>query len=146
MFIGLYRHGIDIKNRLFIPAKFRNPVRKKKGQYILTCGLEDCLFLYTKEDWIEITKKLKNLPLTKKDARQFLRIFISGASECELDVQGRILIPKTLIDYAQIKKDAVILGLLDRIEIWAQESWDRYHSSSQKRFSLIAEKLVDLGI
>jgi len=146
MFIGLYQHAIDKKNRLFIPAKFRLPGKGRNKKFVLTCGLEGCLFLYPREAWLDISKKFRTLPLTKKDARQFLRIFLAGACECGLDIQGRILIPKNLIDYAKIKRNVAILGLVDRVEIWANEEWKKYHQSSKSRFSDVAEKLTDLGI
>nr|MQY53082.1 division/cell wall cluster transcriptional repressor MraZ [Bacillota bacterium] len=99
MLIGQYRHSLDGKNRLFIPARLRQNVRK----FIITSGLEGCLFVYTPENWRKITERLKTLPLTKADARKFLRTFLSGANECPVDDQGRILIPKTLCSYANIR-------------------------------------------
>jgi MraZ protein len=140
--IGQYCHSLDGKNRLFIPARLRQNVRK----FIITSGLEGCLFVYTPENWRKITERLKTLPLTKADARKFLRTFLSGANECPVDDQGRILIPKTLCSYANIKKEAIVVGVLDRIEIWSKSNWERYQKEAEKQFVEVAEKLVDLGI
>ncbi|TET40490.1 MAG: division/cell wall cluster transcriptional repressor MraZ [Elusimicrobia bacterium] len=142
MLIGQYRHSLDGKNRLFIPARLRQNVRK----FIITSGLEGCLFVYTPENWIKITERLKTLPLTKADARKFLRTFLSGANECPVDDQGRILIPKTLCSYANIRKEVIVVGVLDRIEIWSKSNWERYQKEAEKQFVEVAEKLVDLGI
>jgi len=140
--IGQYRHSLDGKNRLFIPARLRQNVRK----FISTSGLEGCLFVYTPENWRKITERLKTLPLTKADARKFLRTFLSGANECPVDDQGRILIPKTLCSYANIRKEVIVVGVLDRIEIWSKSNWERYQKEAEKQFVEVAEKLVDLGI
>jgi len=140
--IGQYRHSLDGKNRLFIPARLRQNVRR----FIITSGLEGCLFVYTPENWKKITERLKTLPLTKADARKFLRTFLSGANECPVDDQGRILIPKTLCSYANIRKEAIVVGVLDRIEIWSRNNWERYQKEAEKQFVEVAEKLVDLGI
>ena len=142
MLIGQYRHSLDGKNRLFIPARLRQNVRK----FISTSGLEGCLFVYTPENWRKITERLKTLPLTKADARKFLRTFLSGANECPVDDQGRILIPKTLCSYANIRKEVIVVGVLDRIEIWSKSNWERYQKEAEKQFVEVAEKLVDLGI
>lgn len=142
MLIGQYRHSLDGKNRLFIPARLRQNVRK----FIITSGLEGCLFVYTPENWRKITERLKTLPLTKADARKFLRTFLSGANECPVDDQGRILIPKTLCSYANIRKEVIVVGVLDRIEIWSKSNWERYRKEAEKQFVEVAEKLVDLGI
>jgi MraZ protein len=142
MLIGQYRHSLDGKNRLFIPARLRQNVRR----FVITSGLEGCLFVYTPENWKKITERLKTLPLTKADARKFLRTFLSGANECPVDDQGRILIPKTLCSYANIRKEVIVVGVLDRIEIWSKSNWERYQKEAEKQFVEVAEKLVDLGI
>ena len=142
MLTGQYDHSLDGKNRLFIPAKLRQNVRK----FIITSGLEGCLFVYTPDNWKKITERLKALPLTKADARKFMRTFLSGASECDVDEQGRILIPKNLCSYANIRKEAIVVGVLDRIEIWSKSNWERYRKEAEKKFVEVAEKLVDLGI
>jgi len=139
---GQYDHSLDGKNRLFIPAKLRQNVRK----FIITSGLEGCLFVYTPDNWKKITERLKALPLTKADARKFMRTFLSGASECDVDDQGRILIPKNLCSYANIRKEAIVVGVLDRIEIWSKSNWERYRKEAENKFVEVAEKLVDLGI
>jgi MraZ protein len=140
--IGQYRHSLDGKNRLFIPARLRQNVRR----FVITSGLESCLFVYTPENWKKITERLKTLPLTKADARKFLRTFLSGANECPVDDQGRILIPKTLCSYANIRKEVIVVGVLDRVEIWSKSNWERYQKEAEKQFVEVAEKLVDLGI
>ncbi len=142
MLIGQYDHSLDGKNRLFIPARLRQNVRR----FVITSGLEGCLFVYTPENWKKITERLKTLPLTKADARKFLRTFLSGANECPVDDQGRILIPKTLCSYANIRKEVIVVGVLDRIEIWSKSNWKRYQKEAEKQFVEVAEKLVDLGI
>jgi len=140
--IGQYHHSLDGKNRLFIPARLRQNVRR----FVITSGLEGCLFVYTSDNWKKITERFKALPLTKADARRFLRTFLSGASECDLDDQGRILIPKNLCNYANIRKETIVVGVLDRIEIWSKSNWQRYQKEAEKKFVEVAEKLVDLGI
>jgi len=142
LLIGQYDHSLDGKNRLFIPARLRQNVRR----FVITSGLEGCLFVYTPENWKKITERLKTLPLTKADARKFLRTFLSGANECPVDDQGRILIPKTLCSYANIRKEVIVVGVLDRIEIWSKSNWKRYQKEAEKQFVEVAEKLVDLGI
>jgi len=142
MLIGEYRHSLDGKNRLFIPARFRQNVRT----FVITSGLEGCLFVYAPENWKRITERLKSLPLTRADARKFLRTFLSGASECHLDDQGRILIPQGLCKYGNIRKEVVVVGVLDRIEIWSKSNWQSYQSEAQKKFVEVAEKLVDMGV
>ena len=119
MFIGEYHHSIDDKGRLIIPSKFREELGEK---FIVTRGIENCLFVYSEESWQKIVDKLETLPFTKKDARQFIRFFLSGASEAEFDKQGRINIPSPLITYANINKECIVIGTGDRLEIWSKES------------------------
>lgn len=142
MFIGEYQHGVDAKNRIIIPAKFRGELG---NSFILTKGLDGCLYAYPTKEWNKLEEKLKSLPLTSKDARAFIRFFFSGASEIELDKQGRGLIPQNLIEYASIKKDIVSIGVLSRVEIWSMEKWQEYNESDVD-FDSIAEKMTDLGI
>lgn len=142
MFIGEYQHGVDAKNRIIIPAKFRGELG---NSFILTKGLDGCLYAYPTKEWNKLEEKLKSLPLTSKDARAFIRFFFSGASEIELDKQGRGLIPQNLIEYASIKKDIVSIGVLSRVEIWSMEKWQEYNESDID-FDSIAEKMTDLGI
>ena len=136
-FIGNYLYSIDNKNRLFIPRKLRKGIKS----YVLTCGLEGCLFAYPPDGWNELKEKLKTLPFTRQDTRKFLRVFLSGANKCPLDSQGRVLVPKNLIQYSKIKKETVIIGVLDRIEIWAKEVWKKYEEEAIKKYAEVAEKL-----
>jgi MraZ protein len=143
MFMGEYRHSIDAKGRLIIPAKFREDLGEA---FVLTRGLDQCLFGYPLQEWTILEEKLKALPLTKKDARSFTRFFFSGATECELDKQGRINIPSTLLQYAQLEKECVILGVSNRIEIWSKPIWEDYFAKSEESFTEIAENMIDFDI
>lgn len=143
MFMGEYQHSLDAKGRLIIPAKFRDELGEGA---ILTRGLDNCLFLFPQEEWSILESKLKTLPLTKGDARQFVRFLFSGATECELDKQGRIILPNNLREFASIDKDAVVIGVSSRVEIWSKEKWDSYVQDAEDSFEDIAENIVDLGI
>lgn len=143
MFIGEYHHTIDEKNRIIIPAKFRGELGK---EFIVTRGIENCLFVYSLENWAKITTKLNTLPFTKKDARTFNRFFMSGATNVELDKQGRVNVTAPLIDYANIVKDCVIIGTGDRLEIWAQEAWNDFFNSTKDSMSDIAENLFSESV
>ena len=143
MFIGEYHHTIDEKNRIIIPAKFRQELGK---EFIVTRGIENCLFVYPLENWAKITAKLNSLPFTKKDARTFNRFFMSGATSVELDKQGRVNVTAPLIDYANIVKDCVIIGTGDRLEIWAQEAWNDFFNSTKDSMSDIAENLFNESV
>ena len=143
MFIGEYRHGLDVKGRIIVPAKFRDGLGDK---FVLTKGLDGCLFAYSKEEWANFEAKIKELPLTNKDARAFVRFFFSGAIECEIDKQGRTLIPPMLRDYARLSKDLVIIGVLNRVEIWSQEKWENYSEAEDLEADVLAEKMAELGI
>ncbi|HHU33156.1 MAG: division/cell wall cluster transcriptional repressor MraZ [Zhaonellaceae bacterium] len=142
MFMGEYQHTIDDKNRLIIPSKFREGLGDK---FVMTKGLDNCLFVYPLEEWEKLEQKLKALPFTKSDARAFVRFFFSGASECELDKQGRVLVPQVLKDHAQLKKDVVIIGVSSRVEVWSKEVWERYSQEAQQDYEAIAENLTDLN-
>ena len=137
MFMGEYHHSIDAKGRLIIPSKLRYDLG---DNFIVTRGLDSCLFLYPKEQWNNIINKYKNLPDTK-DKRQFLRIFLSGATNCEYDKQGRINIPKPLIDYADLNKDCIIIGVDEKLEIWSKERWEQFISDNEENMSEIADSL-----
>lgn len=143
MFMGEYRHSIDPKGRIIIPAKFREHLG---DAFIITRGLDQCLFGYPKEEWNLIEEKLKGLPLTKKDARAFTRFFFSGATECEIDKQGRINIPTPLIQYANLEKECVVIGVSNRIEIWSKDLWEKYFSESEESFAEIAENMIGFDI
>ncbi len=140
MFIGEYHHSVDDKGRLIIPAKFRDDLGTK---FIITRGIENCLFVYSLESWEKIVNKLETLPFTKKDARAFIRFFLSGASEAEFDKQGRINITSPLITYANITKECVVIGTGDRLEIWSEESWNNFFISAKDSMSDIAENLFE---
>ncbi len=140
MFIGEYHHSIDDKGRLIIPSKFRDDLGTK---FIITRGIENCLFVYSLESWEKIVNKLETLPFTKKDARAFIRFFLSGASEAEFDKQGRINITSPLITYANITKECVVIGTGDRLEIWSEESWNNFFISAKDSMSDIAENLFE---
>ncbi|MEF2245576.1 MULTISPECIES: division/cell wall cluster transcriptional repressor MraZ [unclassified Paenibacillus] len=140
MFMGEYQHSIDDKGRLIIPSKFREALG---SSFVTTRGLDNCLFVYPMSEWQVMEQKLKSLPLMKSDARAFTRFFFSGATECELDKQGRVNIPSHLRDYAKLDKDCMVLGVSGRVEIWSKETWDSYYKQSEEAFNDIAEKLVD---
>jgi len=143
MFMGEYRHSIDEKGRLIIPSRFRDALGTT---FVLTRGLDQCLFVYPQEEWKALEQKLKSLPFTKADARAFTRFFFSGAVECELDKQGRVNIPSHLKEYARLTKECVVIGVSSRIEIWSQEIWEEYFRQSQDSFNEIAEKLIDFDL
>lgn len=141
--MGQYEHTIDSKGRVIIPAKFREELRDR---FVLTKGLDNCLFVYSLDEWKNIEAKLKTLPLTKKDARAFTRFFLAGAVECEIDKQGRILIPANLREHAKIEKDVIFIGVSTRVEIWSKEVWEEYSNNTDVSFEEIAEHLDDLNI
>jgi MraZ protein len=143
VFMGEYLHTIDNKGRLIFPAKFRELLGEG---FIATKGLDNCLFVYCKDEWAIIENKLKQLPLAKPEARAFVRFFFSGAAELEYDKQGRVLLPNNLREYAKLEKDVVVLGVSNRIEIWDKNAWDQYNEQISPSVTQIAENLVDLGI
>ncbi|RLL45229.1 transcriptional regulator MraZ [Oceanobacillus piezotolerans] len=143
MFMGEFNHNIDTKGRMIVPSKFREELGES---FVVTRGLDKCLFAYPMEEWKVLEGKMKKLPLTKKDARAFTRFFFSGAVECEVDKQGRINIPQALRTYANLEKECVVIGVSDRIEIWANESWQTYVDESEESFAEIAENLMDFDI
>lgn len=143
MFMGEFQHNIDAKGRLIVPAKFREPLGET---FVVTRGLDQCLFGYPLSEWQRLEEKMKQLPLTKKDARAFTRFFFSGAVECELDKQGRVNLPSNLLGYAKLEKECVILGVSDRIEIWSKELWADYFAESEESFADIAENMIGFDI
>lgn len=143
MFIGQYEHHLEEKGRLSIPKKFRTELAEGG---VLTRGLDGCLFLFPKKRWEEFMSKLSQTPLTKADARGFSRLLTYGAVEVETDVQGRILLPEYLRSYASIKKDVILAGALERIEIWDKENFNLYQEKIEKESQMIAERLAELGI
>jgi MraZ protein len=143
MFIGEFRHTIDPKKRLAIPSKFRAHLGERA---VLTRGIDNCLILYPLEEWKKIAQKLSSLPSSKGDARGFSRIMLAGATDVELDALGRILIPDYLKAYGTLQKNVVVIGLYNRIEIWAAMVWDEYQKSIEKEVGNMAERLQELGI
>ena len=141
--MGEYLHTIDAKGRLILPAKFRDALG---DVFVVTKGLDKCLFVYGKDEWAILEEKLKQLPLAKAEARAFVRFFFAGAAEVECDKQGRVLVPANLRDYALLDKDVIILGVSNRVEIWSKASWDEYSEQISPTVASIAESLVDLGI
>ena len=142
MFMGEYSHTIDTKGRLIIPSKFREELGET---FVVTKGLDGCLFVFSDEEWKAFEIKLKSLPLTIKNARQFARFFVAGATPCELDKQGRILLPATLREFAGLEKDVVLTGMLNRIEIWSKDKWNENNSLDDVAMDEIAEQMTDLG-
>lgn len=141
MFMGEYNHTIDAKNRLIIPSRFREALGE---EFVVTKGLDGCLFVYDNDAWAEFEEKLKGLPLTSKEARTFVRFFLSGAASVEVDKQGRILVPSVLKEFAGINKDVVLVGVASRIEIWSKERWTE--ESSCEDVESIAENMSQLGL
>lgn len=141
--MGEFQHSIDDKGRLIIPAKFRDGLG---ASFVVTRGLDNCLFVYPRSEWETIEAKLKSLPFTRADARAFSRFFFSGATECDLDKQGRANIPNNLREYAKLNRDCVVIGVSGRVEIWAKEVWEDYTLNAADTFGEIAEKLVDLDL
>ena len=143
MLIGEYEHSLDAKGRLIMPAKLREDLGEK---FIITKGLDGCLFGFSQTEWTNFEEKLKTLPLTNKNARDFVRFFLSGAIECEIDKQGRFLIASNLREYANMEKEAVIIGVGTRIEIWNKDKWKEYNSEENISADEIAENMTMLGI
>jgi len=147
MFIGEYRHTLDDKGRIAIPAKLRYSKVGEDEYWVATKGFDRCLFLYPKHEWERIVKKInERLTFTKKEDRSFLRMFISPATEQAVDRQGRIAVPQSLREYAGIQKEVVTLGAVNRIEIWSEENWNRYKEENEKSFDVIGEKIADLSL
>ena len=142
MFMGEYSHTIDAKGRIIVPVKFRESLG---DNFVVTKGLDNCLFVYTKEDWQKFEEKLRTLPLTYKDDRKFTRFFIAGAAEMEVDKQGRILIPSVLREFAALEKDVVFVGVGSRIEIWNRAGWDESISGYDDDMDEVAENMDSLG-
>ncbi|MEO3947445.1 division/cell wall cluster transcriptional repressor MraZ [Gorillibacterium sp. CAU 1737] len=140
MFMGEHQHNMDEKGRLTIPSRFREELGET---FVITRGLDQCLFVYPLSEWAVLEQKLKALSLMKSDARAFTRFFFSGAIECELDKQGRVNLPKNLTEHAKLDKECVVIGVSNRVEIWSREVWSDYAQKSEESFNEIAEKLVD---
>ncbi len=141
MFMGEYNHTVDAKGRLIVPSKFREQLGE---EFVVTKGLDGCLFVYDNTEWKALEEKLHALPLTNANARKFSRFFLAGASACEVDKQGRILLPAVLREFAKIDKDAVLVGVGNRIEIWNKDNWNQ--SNTYDDMEEIAENMEGLGI
>lgn len=144
MFYGEYEHSIDRKGRLILPAKFREMAKANFiEKFFVTRGLDKCLFMFAEEEWKTQEQKFKSLSFTKKETRKFNRVYFSGAVDLTVDSQGRFLIPPYLKDYAGIKREVVIIGVSNRIEIWSKDIWQEFYAQSRDSFEDIAEKLID---
>lgn len=143
MFYGEFSHSIDRKGRLIMPAKFREAAKANFiEKFFLTRGLDKCLFMFSEEEWRSQENKFKALSFTKQQARTFNRLYFSGAMDSTPDRQGRILLPQYLKDFAGIKKDVVIVGVSNRIEIWAKDQWLEFYGNSRQSYEEIAEKMI----
>ncbi len=140
MFMGEYNHTIDTKGRIIIPSKFREALG---DEFVVTLGLDGCLFVYPNEEWMSFVAQLKSLP-GSKEARQMQRYFMAGAADCEVDKQGRILIPNKLREHAGLEKDIVFVGVLSKIEIWSKEKWDS--NNDYDDMDQIAEHMSEFGL
>jgi len=141
MFMSEYSHSVDPKGRLIVPAKFREDLGET---FVVSKGMDGCLFVYANEDWKAFEQKLTSLPLINKEARQFVRFFLAGAAQVELDKQGRILLPSNLRDFAGLEKDVVLVGVGSRVEIWSKEKWDTM--SADEDMDNITAVMADLGL
>ncbi len=139
--MGEFGHNIDRKGRLIMPAKFREELGER---VVVTRGLDGCLNVYTQEQWDEVYAKLCSLPSTNKNARWYQRMVLSKASECEMDSQGRILIPSPLVQLAQLEKECLIIGMANHIEIWAKARWEELEQMENDSFEDVAEQLSDI--
>ena len=143
MFYGEHEHTIDRKGRLIVPARFRQALQEHEVKRLfLTRGLDGCLFLFPESEWRIAEGKFKQIPFTKGEGRKFNRMFFSGAAEVMVDRLGRLLVPKTLKDFAEIKDDVVIVGVSSRMEIWAKEKWKAFYDSSRQSFEDVAERVM----
>ena len=141
--MGEYLHSIDVKGRIILPVDFREELGTT---FVITKGLDRCLFVYHQSEWKVLSEKLKQLPLSKPEARAFVRFFFSGARQLECDKQSRFLVPANLRDYAMLEKDVVLIGVSNRIEVWNKAQWEAYNDEINPMVTTIAETLTDLGI
>ncbi len=142
VFLGEHRHSLDDKGRITIPSKFRTSF---KDGLVVTKGFENCLFVFTKTDWAEFAEKIQQLRTLKKDARTLSRFIFGGANEDSIDKQGRVIVPQSLRGWAQIKKEIVIIGVSNRLEVWSEANWSKVEKEAASSYSEIAEELADLG-
>lgn len=143
MFIGEYQHTIDEKGRVSVPVKFRAAL---KDGAVFTRGLDSCLFLYTKEEWEKVAARVAGLPLSQANSRAFSRLMLAGAMDAEPDKQGRVSVPEYLREYAKIKKNVVIAGVGNRLELWDKSEWDAYKQSAERASVEVAEQLGELRV
>lgn len=144
MFYGEYKHSLDKKGRVIVPAKFREIYKEHYvDKFYITRGLDQCLFVFTEEEWKLQEKKFREMPFTRSESRKFNRLYFSGACEVICDKQGRILIPQYLLQYAGINEQVVIIGVSDRVEIWAKEKWESFFNDSVGSFETLAESLIE---
>ncbi len=143
MFIGEYRHSIDDKGRLAIPVKFRGDL---ESGAIVTRGLDGCLYVYTSAEWQKLAGKLAAMPMSQSNSRAFARLMLAGAMDCAIDGQGRIVLPEYLRKYANVKKNVVIAGLYNHLELWDEKAWNAYKQKTEKDSGEIAEQLGSLGV
>ncbi|NQT22978.1 MAG: division/cell wall cluster transcriptional repressor MraZ [Candidatus Omnitrophica bacterium] len=145
MFYGEYDHSLDKKGRIILPSKFRIAMKEHYVEKLfLTRGLDECVFVFPEEEWKSQEARFRAIPFTKREGRKFNRLYFSGAVDAVVDKQGRILVPRYLKDYAKIKREVVILGVSNRIEIWSKEKWEEFYRTSKESFEDVAEKLVNL--
>ena len=143
MFYGEYEHAIDSKGRLIVPAKFREALKTQQvASLFLTRGLDGCLFLFPESEWRLAESRFKQIPFTKGEGRKFNRLLFSGATEVAVDGLGRLLVPKSLKEFAQITQQVVIVGVSNRMEIWSKEKWQAYYESSRQSFEEVAERVM----
>lgn len=143
MFIGEYSHNIDAKGRVIVPSKLRDDLGER---FIATKGIDNCLYIYTMESWEIFVKKLSELPTSDRAVMKFIRKFTSGAIECEPDSSGRIMISPSLREYANLTKEIVTIGVLDRVEVWDKDNWNKYNDDDTFSDDDLAEKLAEFGI
>lgn len=143
MFIGEYSHNLDDKGRLAVPIKFRRDLAKGA---VVTRGLDNCLFLYTKNEWEKLAEKLAALPISQANSRAFARLMLAGAMDLEMDKQGRVILPEYLRNFAGIKKATIVAGLYNRLELWDETRWQNYKNTTEKESSEIAERMAELGV
>lgn len=143
MLTGEFNHSIDSKGRLIIPSKLRDSLGE---HFVITKGMDGCLFLYPENEWEAFEDKLRTLPLTNKKARDFKRFFLGSAVEGEIDKQGRVLLSSSLRTYANLEKEVVLAGVLDKVEIWSKEAWDARTTDIEENIEDIASDMEDLGL
>lgn len=143
MLIGEYQHVIDAKGRVFVPSKFRDDLG---DQFVIARGVGNCLFGMSLKEWSSFSQKLRSQPVTDIQVQKFVRVVFAGATDCELDKQGRVVIPQKLREIAGLSKDVVVIGVMSRIEIWSKEAWDAYNESVNEDYDDMISKMAELGI